>query len=554
MKNILEIAKDLDIPLGAVKPYGNYAAKIGLEVIDRYRRRNAKVVLVTAMTPTPHGEGKTVTAIGLSMALNKLGHRAISIIRQPSLGPLFGVKGGATGGGKCTVEPSTEINMRFTGDIDAISAAHNLLAAMVDNQIFHGNSLCIDPNSISWTRAVDMEDRALRRIKVGLSEEKHMAPREDRFMITAASEVMATFCLSKNYSDLSDKLGRIIIGSNSNDEPITASDVKASGAMAAILKDAFLPNLSQTCEGTPALIHGGPFGNLATGTCSLVSINLGLSLADYCVIEAGFGSDLGGEKFVDIVSRIGELNVDCAIIVASIRALKYHSKTSEPLSSTYFSTSGSSMLLSQNYGQLIGGVENLAKHIENMELLGITPIVAVNKFPDDSQDDINMVKQACRNLNVSCAVSEAFELGSSGAIELAMLAIEASQKGSRSKALYSLEDTTREKIEKVVTKIYGGVGEEYSPSSMKDVARIEKYGFDKLPVCIAKTPSSLSDDPQKLGRPRGFKTKVDEIRVAAGAGFNVVYMGSIMTMPGLPLHPAAEDIYLTREGQVIGVH
>jgi formate--tetrahydrofolate ligase len=551
MRNIFEVARDLDIPRGAVSPYGNYAAKISLEVIDPSRRRNAKVILVTAMTPTPHGEGKTVTTIGLSMALNKLGYRAISIIRQPSLGPLFGVKGGATGGGKCTVEPSTEINMRFTGDIDAISAAHNLLSAMVDNNLFHGNSLRIDPNSITWTRTLDIEDRALRKIKVGLSEEKHMAPREDGFMITAASEVMATLCLSKSYSDLSDKLGKIIIGFTSNDEPVTASDVKASGAMGAILKDAFLPNLSQTCEGTPALIHGGPFGNLATGTCSLVSINLGLSVSDYCVIEAGFGSDLGGEKFVDIVSRIGEFNVDCAIIVASIRALKYHSKTSEHLSSA---ASSASTLPSQNSPQLIGGLENLAKHIENMELLGVTPIVAINKFPDDSQDDIILVKQACRNLNVPCAISEAFEHGSSGAEELAKVAIEASQKGSKSRVLYSIEDTTQQKIEKVVTKIYGGDGEDYSPSSMKDIARIGKYGFAKLPICIAKTSSSLSDDPQKLGRPRGFKTKVDEIRIAAGAGFNIVYMGSIMTMPGLPLHPAAEDIYITGEGQVIGVH
>jgi formate--tetrahydrofolate ligase len=555
MRNILEIAKGLDIPPGFTNPYGNYAAKISLDAIEpSHRGRNSKVILVTAMTPTPHGEGKTVTAIGVSMAINKLGHRAVAIIRQPSLGPLFGVKGGATGGGKCTVEPSTEINMRFTGDIDAISAAHNLLSAMIDNHIFHGNSLRIDPHSITWTRTVDMEDRALRKIKVGFSEEKHLTAREDSFMITAASEVMATLCLAKSYSDLSDRLGRIIIGSNSNDEHVTALDLKASGAMAAILKDAFQPNLSQTCEGTPALIHGGPFGNLATGTSSLVSINLGLSVADYCVIEAGFGSDLGGEKFVNIVSRIGEFNIDCAIVVASIRALKYHSKAPESLTTAVSGASGTSLLLSRNYYQLKGGIENLEKHIENMKLFGITPIVAINKFPDDSEDDIDIVKQACKNLNVPCTVSEAFEQGSSGVIELAQLAIDASQKGSKSIELYSLEDSIQEKIQTVVTNVYGGDGEVFSSSSIKDIAHIEKYAFDKLPICVAKTALSLSDDPQKLGRPLGFKTKVDEIRIAAGAGFNVVYMGNIMTMPGLPLHPAAENIYLTSKGEIIGVN
>lgn len=554
MRNILEVAKDLGIPSGFVSQYGNYAAKISLDAIDHSRQPRSKVILVTAMTPTPHGEGKTVTAIAVSMALNRFGQKAIAIVRQPSLGPLFGIKGGATGGGKSTVEPSTEINMRFTGDIDAISASHNLLSAMIDNHIFHGNSLRIDPHSINWKRTVDMEDRALRKIKVGLSEEKHMVPREDSYMITAASEVMATFCLAKNYSDLSERLGRIIIGSNSNDEPVTAADLKVSGAMAAILRNAFLPNLSQTCEGTPALIHGGPFGNLATGTCSLVSIDLGLSLADYCVIEAGFGSDLGGEKFIDIVSRLGEFNVDTAIIVVSVRALKYHSKASEYRVSEISSSSGSAVLLSQDYSLLTSGIENLAKHIENMKIFGIAPIVAINRFPDDGEEDIKIVKQACRDFGVPCAVSDAFEQGSTGAIDLAQLAMEASLKGSISRPLYSLEDSTQDKIDKIVTNIYGGDGAEYSPTSMKDIAHIQKYAFDKLPVCIAKTSSSLSDDPEKLGRPREFKTKVDELRIAAGAGFNIVYMGSIMTMPGLPLHPSAENIYLTSDGQIVGVH
>jgi formate--tetrahydrofolate ligase len=551
LKNILEVAKELDIPLPFVSPYGNYVAKISLEAILQAQRRG-KVILVTAMTPTPHGEGKTVTAIGVSMALNKLGHRTVAIIRQPSLGPLFGVKGGATGGGKSTVEPSLEINMRFTGDIDAVSASHNLLSAMLDNHIFHGNSLRIDPFSIVWKRTVDMDDRALRKIKVGLSEEKHMVPRDDGFVITAASEVMAAFSLAKDYSDLSSRLGRIIVASNTSEAPVTAGDLKASGAMAAILRDAFLPNLAQTCEGTPALIHGGPFGNLATGTSSLVSINLGLTLADFCVIEAGFGSDLGGEKFIDIVSRIGQFNVDAVILVASIRALKYHSRVETPSIMATTASSGSAVLVSQE-SLLSGGIENLSKHIENMKSFGINPVVAINRFPEDTDEEINFVRQECMNLGVGCAVSTAFEEGSRGAVELAQLAIEASSKGNRTTPLYSLEETTGEKITKIVTRIYGGDGVEYTPGSNDNIERVRKIGFDNLPICIAKTFLSLSDDPKKLGRPRGFKCKVDEIGTFAGAGFNVVHMGSIMTMPGLPSHPAAENIYLAADGTVVGV-
>lgn len=555
MKTVFEIAKDLDIPPSFVIPQGSYAAKISLDAINRRSQRRAKIILVTAMTPTPHGEGKTVTAIGVSMALNKLGQTSVVVLRQPSLGPLFGVKGGATGGGRSTVEPSLDINMRFTGDIDAIGAAHNLLSAMLDNHIFHGNELQIDPQNITWKRTVDMEDRALRRIKVGLTEEKHIVPREDGYVITAASEVMATLCLAKDYADLSQRLGRIIIGSNTNDEPVTAKDLKASGAMAAILKDALLPNLAQTVEETPALIHGGPFGNLATGTASLVSINLGLSLVDYCVVEAGFGSDLGGEKFIDIVSRIGEFNVDCAIIVASIRALKYHSMPqTSPMVAVSSTASGSSSLVVSQDSLLAQGLENLAKHIENMKSFGIIPIVAINRFAEDSDDEVNLVKEECRNLGVRCAISTTFERGSAGAIELAQLAIEAASYGNRSRPLYSLNDTMRAKIECIATEIYGADGVEYAQSSFKDLERIERYAFDELPVCIAKTSSSLSDDPKKLGRPKAFKTKVDQITIAAGAGFNVVHMGNIMTMPGLPAHPAAENIYLTNEGMVIGLH
>jgi formate--tetrahydrofolate ligase len=557
LKNIFEIAKDLEIPSSFVSPYGNYAAKIGLEATQGLQRR-AKVILVTAMTPTPHGEGKTVTAIGVSMALNKLGRKAIALIRQPSLGPLFGVKGGATGGGKSTVEPSLEINMRFTGDIDAISASHNLLSAMIDNHIFHGNALRIDPFSIVWKRTADVEDRALRKVKVGLSQEKHMVPRDDAYVITAASEVMATFSLAKDYTDLSARLGRIIVAANTGEEPVTAADLKASGAMAAILRDAFMPNLAQTCEGTSALIHGGPFGNLATGTSSLVSINLGLALADFCVVEAGFGSDLGAEKFIDIVSRVGEFNVDAIILVASIRAIKYHSRVEEvgvELSTiTTVSSSGSVALVSRGSQALAAGIENLAKHIENMKSFGINPIVAINRFPGDTDEEIDYIKQECMNLDVGCTVSTAFEEGSNGAIELAELAIEAASKGNRVKPLYLLEDTTEEKIRKIVTRIYGGDGVEFTPASIKDSEHIRNFGFDKLPVCIAKTSSSLSDDPEKLGRPRGFTCKVDEVRTSAGAGFNVVHMGSIMTMPGLPTHPAAENIYLSPDGTVLGVH
>jgi formate--tetrahydrofolate ligase len=549
LKDIHEVARDLGIPPPLVFSYGNYAAKISLEAIDRSRKR-AKVILVTAMTPTPHGEGKTVTAIGLSMALNKLGHRAVAIIRQPSLGPLFGVKGGASGGGKSTVEPSLEINMRFTGDIDAISASHNLLSSMIDNHIFHGNPLRIDPSSVIWKRTIDMEDRALRKIKIGLSEEKHIVPRDDGYVITAASEVMATFCLAKDYPDLTARLGRIIVGTNDNNELVTAKDLKVSGAMCAILRDAFQPNLAQTCEGTPALIHGGPFGNLATGTSSLVSINLGLTLTDFCVIEAGFGSDLGGEKFIDIVSRVGQFSVNAAIVVASIRALKYHYKSaSAPIVES--STSSGALLISEE--NMVAGMENLQKHLENIKSFGIDPIVAINRFPDDTDEEINFVKQACKNLHVECAVSTVFEDGSNGAIELAELAIDAACRGDFATPIYSLDDSTEEKILEVITTIYGGDDSEYTPASLSNIERLRKYGFDSLPICIAKTASSLSDDPEKLGRPRGFKCKVDEVRIAAGAGFNVVHMGNIMTMPGLPVHPAAENIYVTPDGTVVGV-
>ncbi len=556
LKPIIDIAGNLGIPPKYLSQYGNHASKISLDALSLQDGRNGKVILVSAMTPTPQGEGKTVTAIALSMALNKLGHKSAVLLRQPSLGPIFGIKGGATGGGHSTVEPSIDINMRFTGDIDAVSASHNLLSAMIDNHIFHGNELEIDRSTITWRRAMDMNDRALRRIRVGLSgtTKADSASRDDGFLITAASEVMTTLCLSRSYSDLRERLGNILIGYNTLGTPITAKSLKASGAMAALLNHALEPNLVQTCEGTPALIHGGPFGNLATGTCSLVSIDLGRLLFEYCVVEAGFGSDLGAEKFVDIVSRLGEFNVDVAVIVVSIRALKYHSGAqSDSIVQSVHSISSRQILSTEESVVLTGGIQNLMKHIENVRSLGIEPVIAINKFQDDSPRDIQSIIEFCQSVKVSCSISEGFEKGSQGAIELAQLVMETAARGKRNTPIYSLSDSTESKLDKIVTTIYGGDGVNYDERGFEDLKIVSKFGFDELPVCIAKTSASLSDDPTKLGRPRGFEVHVNEIRIAAGAGLNVVYMGNVMAMPGLPKHPAAEKISLTDGGIVIGL-
>ena len=544
MKPITEVAEELGISRELLEPYGKWKAKVRLEALqDSSKQRfRGKLILVTAMTPTPYGEGKTVTSIGLTMALSKLGHRCIVCLRQPSLGPVFGIKGGAAGGGKATVEPMQDINMRFTGDIDAVGAAHNLLAAMLDNHLFHGNQLGIDWRTISWRRVMDMNDRALRRTIVGLGGKRDGVPREDGFIITAASEVMAVLCLAKDYADLKRRLRRIIIGYTQEGKPVRADQLKAVGSMAAILKEALEPNLAQTAEGTPALIHGGPFGNVAHGTASLSSILLGLRLADYCVVEAGFATELGAEKFVDIVARTGEFNVDAAVIVATVRALRHHGGASKE------------SVNSPNPEALKKGMGNLGKHIENVRTFGITPVVAINRFHTDAQEEIRLIEQFCRSQGVQCAVSSVFQQGGQGGIQLAERVVEASNRGSRSKPLYPLEASVEQKLEAIVKDLYGGSSVEYTFDAKKDLERISALGLVNEPICVAKTPLSLSDDAVKLGRPREFTAVVRRLEVAAGAGFNIAYMGDVVMMPGLPKKPAAESIDITDDGAITGLY
>lgn len=543
LKNIAEVASELGVHAESLTFYGKWKAKIdprslGGRIGDQPQ---GILVLVTAMTPTPLGEGKTVTAIGLAMGLHRLGKKSIVCLRQPSLGPTFGLKGGAAGGGKCTVEPMQDINLHFTGDIDAISSAHNLLAAMVDNHIFQGNQLGIDPGSITWPRVVDMNDRALRRITVGVGEAKEGVQHEGAFMITAASEVMAVHGLSRDYSDLKKRLGRIIIGYSKKGVPISAAQLKAEGAMAALVRDALEPNLVQTAEGTPALVHGGPFANIAHGTASMISIGLGLRLADYCVVEAGFASDLGMEKFVDIVTRAGGFEVNVVVVVASVKALRYHGGVPKD------------SLESPDSRAVMKGLENLAKHIENVRLCGLTPIVAINRFPTDSEEEIRQVIDFCREQGVSSAISTAFAVGGEGATELAERVVESARLGEKSHPLYPVEGSVEDKVATIVGKIYGGDGVDYEPSAKEGIATISKLGLTNLPVCIAKTPLSLSDDQTKTGRPRGFRVRVHKTKPAAGAGFNIVYMGDIVTMPGLPKVPLAEQIGLSDDGEISGL-
>jgi formate--tetrahydrofolate ligase len=544
LKPIDQVAEELEISKDDLEPYGKWKAKIRYDSLRDYckRTRRGKLILVTAMTPTPFGEGKTVTSIGLSMGLNKLGHRSVVCLRQPSLGPVFGIKGGAAGGGRSTVEPMQDINMRFTGDIDAVGAAHNLLAAMLDNHLFHGNELGIDWRTITWRRAIDMNDRALRRTIIGLGGKRDGVPREDGFIITAASEVMAILCLAKDYSDLRERLSRIIVGYTKDGKPVQAAELKAVGAMAAVLRDALEPNLAQTSEGSPALIHGGPFGNIAHGTASLVSILLGLCLADYCVVEAGFATELGAEKFVDIVSRTGGFNVDAAVIVATVRALRHHGGAAKE------------KLNSPNVDAVKRGLGNLGKHIENVRTFGPMPVVAINKFQTDTKEELQLIQQFCSSQGVPFATSTAFEEGGKGAVELAERTVEAANKGYRSTPIYPVEAPIEHKLEAIVKDLYGGTGVEYTFDAKKDLERIAALGLVNEPVCVAKTPLSLSDDPLRIGRPREFTALVRRLEVAAGAGFNIAYMGDVVTMPGLPKRPAAENIDFTEDGSITGLH
>jgi len=543
MRPIEEIVSELGLDDGLATHYGKYKAKISLSALDG-RPSRGKLVLVTGMTPTSHGEGKTVVSIGLAMGLRKLGKLSVACIRQPSLGPVFGIKGGGAGGGRSTLEPMQEVNMRLTGDMEAITSAHNLLAAAIDNHVFHGNALGIDPEAILWPRALDVEDRALREVRVAMGE-KNGTPHEGRFIITAASEVMAILCLSKGYSDLKARLGRMMVAYTKEGRPVTAADLRIVGALGALLKDALQPNLVQTSEGTPALVHGGPFGNIAHGTCSIISIALALQSADYAVVEAGFGSDLGAEKFIDIVTRVAGVGVDAAVIVATLRALRHHGR----------GTDGGAIPIpdAPDPEAVRSGLANLAKHIENVRTLGLRPVVALNLFEGDGDEEVLAVSDFCAGEGVPFSTTSAFADGGEGSRRLAQLVVEAAGKGSKYRPVYELDDSIRDKVGKIVDLMYGGAGVSYTEVATAELEKITRLGYGDFPVCLAKTATSLSDDSKLAGRPRGFTAKVHDAELAAGAGYVIIEMGEISRMPGLPSSPAAERISLSDDGVVSGV-
>jgi formate--tetrahydrofolate ligase len=545
---ITQIADKCGLAADQIEYFGNNKAKIPFEVLDRYKNKpDGKLILVTAITPTPAGEGKTTTSVGLADALNRIGKRTIVALREPSLGPCFGIKGGAAGGGYAQVVPMEDINLHFTGDFHAITSAHNLLSAMLDNHLHFGNALHIDTRRIVWGRVVDLNDRALRKIVVGLSSSTSAAnvngvPRESGFDITVASEIMAIFCLSNSLAELKDRLGRIIVGYTSHGEPITAAHLKTHGAMAALLKDALKPNLVQTLEGNPALVHGGPFANIAHGCNSVLATKFALKLADYTVTEAGFGADLGAEKFLDIKCRQAGLTPDAVVVVATVRALKYHGGVDLK------------ELTTPNLSALEAGFGNLRKHIENLQLYGLSVVVAVNSFPTDTDDEINLITQKCSELGVKTARADHWAKGGAGAEELAKLTVEAADEAGKSfKLLYPDEMPLLEKVETIAKKIYGADGISIDKKTSEKFGHLEKLGFDKFPICMAKTQYSLSADPALRCRPSGFTVPIRDVKVSAGAGFVVVLTGEIMTMPGLSKSPAAERIDIDGNGQITGL-
>ncbi|NLL82390.1 MAG: formate--tetrahydrofolate ligase [Tissierellia bacterium] len=543
MVPINDIASKLGIKEDDVINYGKYKAKISSRAIEDLKNKpDGKLILVTAINPTPAGEGKTTTNIGLSMALNKIGKSSITAIREPSLGPSFGVKGGAAGGGYAQVVPMEDINLHFTGDFHAITTSHNLISAMLDNHIQQGNALGIDPRRIVWRRVLDMNDRALRNVVVGLGGKPNGMPREDHFDITVASEIMAIFCLANDLEDLKERVSNIIIAYNFAGEPVYVKDINAQGAVALLMKDAMAPNLVQTLENTPALIHGGPFANIAHGCNSMTATKLALKLSEYTITEAGFGADLGAEKFFDIKARFGELKPNAAVIVATVRALKHHGGAKKEELGT------------ENLDQLANGFENLEKHIENMQKFGVPSVVAINKFPTDTEAELNFVIEKCKELGAEAVLSEVWGKGGEGGIELAKKVVEVCEtKESNFKPLYEVNDTIKEKIEKIATEIYGADGVDFTNSAIKDIAQAEKLGYDKMPICMAKTQYSFSDDPKLLARPKGFRITVREVRISAGAGFLVALTGDVMTMPGLPKVPAANNIDILPSGEIVGL-
>ena len=542
LDNIVEIATKAGIKEDELEQYGKYKAKIDSKKLFKRleSKQNGKLILVTSINPTPLGEGKTTMAIGIADGLSRIGKKAILALREPSLGPVFGIKGGATGGGHAQVAPMEEINLHFTGDIHAITSANDLLSAIIDNHIYFGNELGFE--KVTWKRCIDLNDRQLRKVETGLSGEKNIVKREDGFDITVASEIMAILCLATDLQDLKRRIGNIIVGYNKEGKPITAKDLNAEGSLTVLLKDAIKPNLVQTLEHTPAIIHGGPFANIAHGCNSVIATKTALKLTDYTITEAGFGSDLGAEKFLDIKCRKANLKPDAVVCVATIRALKYHGGQPKD------------QIKEENLEALKNGIANLNRHLDNLKnKFGLNVIVAINKFSTDTQAEINLLKQELDKQNIELSLVESHEKGSTGAVDIAEKLVKLVEKEENFKYIYQDEDTIKEKIEKVACNIYGAEGVEYSKEALEEIEKIEKLGFSKYPVCIAKTQYSFSDDPKNLECKEPFKIHVNEINIKAGAEFIVAITGKIMTMPGLPRNPAAEKIDIDSDGNIVGI-
>ena len=544
MERINVIAEKIGLTEDDYEQYGKYKAKVSLEVLEKNKdKKDGKLILVTAITPTPPGEGKSTVTVGLTQAFNKLGYNSIAALREPSLGPVFGMKGGATGGGMSQVVPMEDINLHFTGDLHAISAAHNLVSACIDNHLNHGNELDIDVNNISWKRVVDMNDRALRDIVIGIGGRLNGIPRQSSFQITVASEIMAIFCLATSISDLKERIGEIVFAYNRKGEVLKVKDLKIEGAVTALLKDAIKPNLVQTLENTPVFIHGGPFANIAHGCNSVLATKMALKLSDYAITEAGFAADLGAEKFLDIKSRKANLNPNTIIIVATVRALKHHG--------------GDKDLKTENIETLKKGLVNLERHIESMQKYNVPVVVAINKFITDTDAEVQVIRDFCKELGVEVALCEIWEKGGEGGKELVEKVLSAIDKNEKSetkfKPLYDLDLTVQEKVEKIAKEIYGADGVNFTAKALNNIKKYVELGYDKLPICVSKTQKSLSDDPKLLGRPTGFKITINEVRLSAGAGFLVAMAGTIIDMPGLPKKPSAELIDVDEHGVISGL-
>ncbi|HAT4226845.1 Formate--tetrahydrofolate ligase [Clostridium perfringens] len=543
MEPIINIAKKIGLGEGDIELYGKYKCKISLDAIKRLENnKDGKLVLVTAINPTPAGEGKSTVTVGLGQALNKIGKNTVIALREPSLGPVFGIKGGAAGGGYAQVVPMEDINLHFTGDMHAITSANNLLCAVIDNHIHQGNLLRIDSRRIVFKRVMDMNDRALRNIVVGMGGKINGFLREDGFMITVASEIMAILCMASDLEDLKERMGNILIAYNLDGEPVYAKELEIEGAMALLMKDAIKPNLVQTLENTPAIIHGGPFANIAHGCNSIIATKTALKMSDITITEAGFGADLGAEKFLDIKCRYGNLNPDCVVLVATIRALKHHGGVKKD------------ELNISNVDALNKGMKNLEKQIENIKAYGVPVVVAINKFITDSDEEVKAIEDFCKNIGVEVSLTEVWEKGGEGGIDLANKVIKTMEnEPSNFKMIYDSEESIKDKILKIVQTIYGGKGVNYTPQALKQIAEIEKFNLDKLPICMAKTQYSLSDNPSLLGRPENFDITIKEVRVSNGAGFIVVLTGDVMTMPGLPKVPAANRMDIKDNGEIVGL-